>query len=225
MAAPATPNLAYQSFSTANAQPVSLPVFSAPFPGVNADYVLTQDFQCRLKNFTRLALDTDHPDYTDFKLAEEGELRDMGGGVVQWTRTYAKLPTNYSEVRGSYAYTFPGFSGILPGVVIGWGGSAAGRNPTTLTVPLIVQRDFFRTSNPAAISLNIRFQPRYGASGVEVEFLVNNADNPLMLDTSPSRSAYDTMVSNKDLIIVEDSTIERLWGNVWVRETLKVEAR
>ena len=85
-------NSAYQDGTFTVAKAVTLPVFSAPFPGVNVDYVLTQDWVIDLANYSPLALDTAHPDYPTFKLAQESEKRDLGGGVVQWTRTYWKLP-------------------------------------------------------------------------------------------------------------------------------------
>src|SRR5206468_728564 len=96
-------------FSTA--QPCSLPQFSSPIAETSAEYVFTQDFMQFRANFTATALNTVHPssgmtpDYSTFFLVNEGERRDIGGGVVRWTRTYGKKPSSYSDFE-TYPYSF-----------------------------------------------------------------------------------------------------------------------
>lgn len=94
-----------------DAASVGIPNFTAPFAGVNIDYVLTQDYMQLLANYTPLALNTAHPDYSDFVLVSEGPHQDQGGGVVRWTRTYAKTPAGRQDYA-SLAYNFIGYLGL-----------------------------------------------------------------------------------------------------------------
>lgn len=101
-------------------QPCSLPVLSAPIPGVNTKYVLTQDFMCALSSFAAASIGAAHPsagltpDYSAYKLMSEGELRDMGAGMVRWTRTYAKVPAEHIEPE-EYGYSFIGYTQSVGG--------------------------------------------------------------------------------------------------------------
>ena len=104
--------------------PVSLPVFSNPIPGINAPYVLKQDFQHFLDGWQPLALNTPHgvADFADYLLVEESEKQDIGGGVIKWTRTYAKVPEGYVDWENK-SYSFIGFT-----------------NTTSITAPFIPNR-------------------------------------------------------------------------------------
>lgn len=98
---------------------VTAAVFSAPFPGVNSLYLLTQDYQQFRDDYSPLALNTAHPEFSDFILCSESPQQDIHGGIVQWTRTYAKVPASRTEGR-SIAYPLPGltFGGTNPLVVV-----------------------------------------------------------------------------------------------------------
>lgn len=93
---------------------VSLPVFSAPIPATKAKYTFTQDIQCFLAGYTPAALGTAHPsagmtpDYSSYVLVEESPHRDLGGGVVRFTRTYAVPPQAWDDWE-TYAYNLIGF--------------------------------------------------------------------------------------------------------------------
>lgn len=93
---------------------VSLPVFSAPIPGVKAKYSFTQDFQCFLAAYVPVAIGTAHPsagktpDYSSYVLCEEGPHRDLTGGVIRFTRTYAVPPQSWDDWE-TYAYNIIGF--------------------------------------------------------------------------------------------------------------------
>lgn len=99
------------------ARPVSLPEFSSPIPGVATEYVLRQRWSQFRNNFSALALNTAHPDYADFLLVEEGPRREVGGGLVEWDRLYAKIPATHSEWE-SFGYSFIGYLWQVSGVNI-----------------------------------------------------------------------------------------------------------
>lgn len=217
-------NLVYEDGSYAVASPVTLPQFSAPFAdqGINVDYILTQDWVQNLDDFEPLALDTPHPDYDDFKLASESEKRDLGGGKVQWTRTYAKLPEEFARPNGNVAYNFIGFAGV--------GGintpEASFRPRISRAVPSKLVRKFFRTSDPLvdipfieATSYTFEAQPNQ-----DVDFLQDNP--PFANVTVPTRAEYEALIDADDWnIVVEASRVSVWMGNIYVRETIYIKAQ
>jgi hypothetical protein len=228
MPAPATPNVPYASGDFTVATPCSWPVFAAPFKedGINVDYILTQDFMIKGANFARLALDTPHPDYPDFLLVEESEQRDVTGGRVRWTRTYAKLPDDYEKPKGNFQFTFPGFSGLVYGGIVGFGGSDEGRLPPAKTVPVIIARAFYLTNDPETdIPMFEKFVVTYGGNDLPVDYVNDNASNPNFADTTPSRTEYDALKAAGDRLIAQDSTWDVWMGNIYVRETFYVKAQ
>ena len=67
-------------------------------------------------SYAPLALDTVYPaagsygvpsSPTYYLVAEQGQT-DLGGGMMQWDRVYARIPTSWSEGE-EFAYTFPAF--------------------------------------------------------------------------------------------------------------------
>lgn len=222
MPAPATPNLKYTSGDFAVATAVTLPVFDAPFrdAGINIDYLLTQDFEQNLADFARLALATPHPDYADFRLVSESELRDITGGKVRWTRTYAKVPDEYTKPRGNFAFTFPGWSGLVYGGFVGYGGSNDGRIPQNKTVACRVTRTFYLTNDPETdIPILPKFVVTYG-SGVVTEYTTDTQG--AFTDTTPSTTAYQAAVAAGSWLRAQDSTWDVWMGNIYVRETFEV---
>lgn len=116
--------------------PVSLPVFSSPIPATTNHYILTQRWTQFLNNWAPLALNTPHPDYPLFVLAAEGPREDKGGGVVEWERTYAKVPNMHQEPE-SFAYNFIGMTTTL-----GAGGYQT-RTRKSWVVPSMIRYDYF----------------------------------------------------------------------------------
>ena len=227
MPAPATPNLRYTSGDFTIATAVSLPVFDAPFKedGNNEQCVLTQEFMQNLADFTPLALDTPHPDYTDFLLVSESEQRDATGGKVRWTRTYAKVPTDFNVDRGTTTFTFPGKSGLVLGGIVGYGGSADGRRPLSKTVNTRIERSFFLNPTDTDIPVEEQFQVTYGTDDQATNYLNNNADNPLAADTVPSRTEYDALVAAGTRIVAQDSQRDIWMGHIYMRQTLTIVAQ
>ena len=225
---PLTPNLVYEDGSYAVASPISLPQFSAPFAdqGINIDYLLTQDYVQNLADFVPLALDTAHEDYAEFKLASEGDKRDLGGGKIQWTRTYAKLPDEFSRPNGNVTYNFIGYAGIgfinTPG--------ATWRPRISKAVPAKSTKTFYRTADPL---IDIPFIPatRYyfsGSSNQDVDELTTNP--PFLYESVPSRTAYEAMITadataSSYSIVAEASRVSIWMGNIYMRETIYIKAQ
>lgn len=225
---PALPTYLDGTYTAAVA--VTLPVFYAPFAdqGVNVDYVLTQDFVQAIASYVPLALDTAHPDYSDFKLASESEKRDLGEGIVQWTRTYAKLPDEFARPGGNFSFTFPE---IIGNAVIGpntYGFTQ--RLAFTRNVPAKLVRKFFRT-NDALADIPVIPQFRIYLTGQP------NIDWPFVSDansfsgvTVPSYTQYaaliaaDAAASSSFSLVAEASRVSVWQGNIYVRETMYVKA-
>jgi len=91
-----------------------LPVFSSPVKATTDGYVFTQEWVQALRNFIPEPLGSNHPsggytpDYSDYMLVQEGPRQDIGGGMIKWHRTYAKVPASHDEFE-SYSYSFIGF--------------------------------------------------------------------------------------------------------------------
>jgi hypothetical protein len=93
-----------------------LPVWENPIPALNEKTVFRQTFVQTAASYAPLALDTVYPaagsygvpsSPTYYLVAEDGQT-DLGGGMMQWDRVYARIPTAWSEGE-EFAYTFPGF--------------------------------------------------------------------------------------------------------------------
>ncbi len=145
----------YVGFTTA--QPVGLPVFESPIPSTTAEYLFRQPFMQFRANFTPTALGTPHPssgltpDYSTYFLVNEGDRRDIEGGLVRWIRTYAIKPASHDEPE-SYPGSFFGYLGttyaFLAPTQSTQGGyqvvsTITGRPRFTRTVDCRVQHDYF----------------------------------------------------------------------------------
>lgn len=94
----------------------SLPVWENPLPALNQKTVFRQTFVQTAASYSPLSLDTAYPaagsygvpsSPTYYLVAEEG-FSDVGGGLMQWDRVYARIPSSWSEGE-EFAYTFPAF--------------------------------------------------------------------------------------------------------------------
>ena len=216
--------LVYEDGSFTEATPVNLPMFSAPFAdqGINEDYILTQDYVQNLEDYAPLALDTPHDDYLDFMLASEGPKQDIGGGKVQWTRIYAKLPDAFSRPAGNVAYNFIGFAGT-GGINVP---SATYRPRFTANVPCRKTLTFYRTSDPDTDITFVDATRYYFESdpNQDVDFLTDNP--PFTWESTPSRAEYETLIADDEYnITIEPARVSIWMGNIYVQETLEIKAR
>jgi hypothetical protein len=112
---------------------VSGRVATYPFPGDRVSRVFAQDFMQRLADFESLALDTPNDDDPNAYLVDESEVTPVGGGVVQWTRTWAHVPRSRREVQ-TFSHTIPGIdtaSSFLLRAIVSVVSIAGGRRVTT----------------------------------------------------------------------------------------------
>ena len=111
------------TYYKASAQPAfnvavtsSLPVWENPIPALNEKTVFRQTFVQTAASYAPLALDTVYPaagsygvpSSPTYYLVSEDNQTDLGGGMMQWDRVYARIPTSWSEGE-EFAYTFPAF--------------------------------------------------------------------------------------------------------------------
>jgi hypothetical protein len=209
------------------AKATSLPVFESPLPGIKDSLILRQNFTQNLADFTPLDLNTPHPDNAEFVLVEETSREDTGGGVVAWTRIYAKVPDAYSEPGGNIAYQFIGFYGNF------------GINVTTIT-----GRDRFVPPGGSAIRLHREFflcgpGETYETGNdipiiPEQQYYINNPRNitdyladspPFTVASTPTRTEYEAMIEAGDEIVAQASIISRWMGNIFLRETRYIVAQ
>ena len=115
--------LLWQSGDYTNPLPDGARRWLRPFDDNFDQVMFEQDFQQFEDNFSPLTLDTPSDDFSDAYLVREGELSALGGGVVKWTRTYARIPAS-REV-------FEGYSWLIPG--IGTGALFGGQGITSAT--------------------------------------------------------------------------------------------
>jgi len=217
------------TYTTAAA--ISAPVFEAPFRHTSELLILRQNFCIAQSSYAALALNTAHATYSDYKLVSEGAQTDLGEGIVEWERTYAKVPSTFTEPGGQYAYHFIGLSGTFgPGIE-----SATGRERFTRNVPTLMEHTFHIVGSgqtyTSADLIPLPAVTKYyyalsSAEELETDYLYD--DPPATSPTVPTRAEYldliddDTAVSSYSIII--ESQLERWMGNIWRQSTLKTKA-
>ncbi len=201
------------------------PQFSNPFAEVNAAYILRQPFMQLLANYAPVTLNTAHPDFSDFKLAEESERQPIGAGLVTWDRTYAKVPSTFNQFE-SVNYNFIGFYGTTIAINTT---AQSGRWRFVKTVTCRIANEFFRIgagetyTDPADIPI-LPAQTYYIGDANQLTDYLGDDD---ILDTpsTPTRTEYETMIAGGDEIIIEDSRLVHWIGAIWLRQTRYVKAQ
>ena len=103
--------LLWQSGDYTNPLPDGARRWLRPFDDNFAQVMFQQDYQQFEDSFSPLTLDTPSDDFSDAYLVGESELSALGGGVVKWTRTYARIPASRQ--------VFEGYSWLIPGIDTG----------------------------------------------------------------------------------------------------------
>jgi hypothetical protein len=97
---------------------VGLPVWDVVIPAQNDKVLFRQPFMQLAASYSPLPLDTPYPaagaygvptGATYYLVAEEN-FADQSGGMLQWERVYAKVPSSWSDGE-EFAYTFPAYLG------------------------------------------------------------------------------------------------------------------
>lgn len=206
----------------------SLITFEYPFPEVNQPYVLRQTFKQFLANYAPLDLNTAHATYTDYKLVEESALTNLGGGVVEWTRTYAKLPDDFSQFE-STNYNFIGFAGTAMFLSITSTMVVTGRLRFVKSVTSRVLNEFFLVgtggSYTEALEIPVITAQEYYISDPTVKTDYLGDSTVLATESTPTRTDYETMIGAGDEIVAEDSRLTHWLGNYWLRQTRYIKAQ
>ena len=145
-----TGNWVYSDGDHADAAFVGLPVFSNPLPGVQSQYMLTQELMAYCwGGGSPLALNTPHPDYPTYYLTSETERTDFGCGMVKWKRTYCQVPVARYEASTTI-YLYPGLNIAYdtPGTTTILGITA--RQASNFVVNTKIEYDYFIQSSTIA---------------------------------------------------------------------------
>jgi hypothetical protein len=214
---------------------------SFPIEGDTTAILVEQDFQIAFSSFAALAIGTAHATVTTAYLVGEGPLQDMGGGIAQWTRTYATVPANRDEFE-TFNYKFPGLlstDGNPPYNQYWTSGVDGGRDPFTDTVVSRLRHEYYRVATGLAYETPQEIPILQG----QEYSLTTNADARMeyllpageyLADSVPTREAWETLAGGgtglgtgtaAGELIAEDSKVERYMGNIWVRITRYIKAR
>jgi hypothetical protein len=90
-------------------QPVRPVRIKYPYPEFRAFVIYEQDYIVRAENYAPATLGIRHHIYTNAQLAEEGSVAPVGGGLLQFVRTFCTIPTATYEAPLVTAYTYPAF--------------------------------------------------------------------------------------------------------------------
>lgn len=207
--------------------------------------ILEQDFMVAQSAYVPMPLNTPYnPDwatgwngYVDlsfFYLVKEGELQDMGGGIVKIKRTFATIPPTRNELE-QFAYNFIGYADEATGTT---------RSQTPINVLSRIQYDYFifddlgilgtalfpegnrLDSSTGTYPDGLILPPQYyftNSDGIDQLVFTTALDDGDGTDptttTVPSFSDYVGFINDGAEIIAEGSTMSRWMGNIFERRT------
>lgn len=223
------PNAIYVDGDYTIATACSAPVFSSPLPGLNEPVVLIQQFQQFNEWNLPLALNTAHPDYPDFVLVSESERQDIGGALVAWTRTYAKVPDTRYE-GSSIVYPYPGYDikYTTPGTSNTTVVTARLQDPLNTTAE--IKYDYFLTGTgetyESFTDIPTIQRTRFYLPILNGLVEVGKQDVTILTDiTVPTSDQYLADVAGKEFdIVAQDSQVSRWMGNIFQRVIILVQA-
>lgn len=204
-------------------------VWSCPLPGQSGNIVLSQPYQIAATSWSAATIGAEHASDSTLYLCDESERVPIGAGMVQWSRTYAKLPAQHTEYE-TIIYTFPGF---LSGGGIG-DAYFEGRDPVTEPTTCKTVFDYYllasgtvsppKYNTVEGMPIVAAFRPYWtgNTSNYTPLWLANNP--PFTVASVPNVTDYLTKVTNGDWIAIEPSQIARWMGNIFVRRTRYVKA-
>lgn len=191
--------------------------------------MLVEPYQIAATSWSAATIGSEHPSDSSLYLCDEGPRRKLGGGIIEWPRTYAKIPSQHTEYE-TILYTFPGF---LSGGGIG-SAYFEGRDPVTEPTTCKIVYDYYLLASGTVTP------PKYNTvEGMPIvaafrPYWYGNASNytPLWLADSPpwtvasvpDVTAYKVKIAAGDWIAVENSQISRWMGNIFVRRARYVKA-
>jgi hypothetical protein len=219
--------------------PGSVPVLQSPIPATTDSDVFEQVFVQALTDFNPTPLNTPHPsagdtpDYSDFVLVKEGPKQDIHGGMVRWTRTYARVPESWDDYA-SYSYPLIGFLGVFLAGSVGVVNPvlATGRPRKARVVDCRIHRDYFLTgpggsyTSPGDVPW-FRAQEYFASDGTfsGITFIANGQTSDFISDpvltfpaTSPDRTTYVGWMANARSVGFDGDSITN-WAGTWTGGT------
>ena len=184
-----------------------------PFPEDSPNWEkkrIDRDFAVKPDDWKKLSIESKDEIFKDAVLSSEVETRRTPA-FVYFRRSFAQIPADHSEYNTTtykypdYRSTFFDFADTLLRV-----------GPTRTTVLRVSYTYQLTTTPETAFTLETAFQPLEGI--YEREFLVASG-------TTPTLTAYLTLVTNKSFIRAEDDVFERWHGNIWRRVRKEVMAQ
>lgn len=220
---------------------VDAPVLSCPFPSVNIAYVLHQQMRCLHNYWQPCPLNTPYdesvyrgviewPELGGYLLCEESERQDVGGGVVEWTRTYAQVPaTHYQPTSINYRFIQFLFPTVINGTTFF---PVNGRPSFEQTVTGSVKFEYFLLNDGESLFDVPTLQP-YQYYSNQINSVARNIFADFLLpDTYPDGPTIPSIEEYTDLIgdattpiIAQPSQIRRWMGNIIERQTIYIVAQ
>jgi hypothetical protein len=216
---------------------------SAPIPDINANYLLEQDMMQNDINYVPLPLNTNHPTLPLYKLVSEDQPTTTGG-VRQWTRTYARVPAQWTDTA-TLEYLFIGWGGTFVSDGRFPGGidptSVQGRERFTKSVNAKIVYDYFLvgiggsylTKQLIPVTQKTRYYYNVGgifpAGKVDVNYIWDITGS-FGTASTPSLTDYfdlcntDAAATDSFSLVAESSRVTRWKGNIFQRETIYVKA-
>lgn len=183
---------------------------------------IRQTFRQTRSDYVRPAANAANcPAFPSARFCEDSGFRDVGCGVMEWSRLWAVVPPQVVDYE-TFAYTFPGFASNL---------SAYGRVPLSAQITSKLVHDFFLVgpggtyADAGSITVYFGQTYTYGPYSGEV------AAEYLSALSTPTLIAYQALVTTDAAapasysIEAHDSILEPWLGNIWRRTRRFVKAR
>ena len=82
-----------------------------PFPQNPSAMIFRARFKQLRAYYTRPVVNTPHPNLPQVYFADDGQQKDIQGGMVEWIRTWCTIPASWDDYE-STSYPFPGYANI-----------------------------------------------------------------------------------------------------------------
>jgi hypothetical protein len=176
-----------------------------PIQNDPSHWIERRHYQQRASDYAPLALGvTTGAPTGGYLLAQDLEGRE--GNLVYFWRDYGNKPATREE-PGSYAYEFIGYALTL---------ANGGRRRFSATVDALIEYSYYIDGVDTAMA-SVPRQRYVNNFGLETDFLTDI--------TTPTVTAYETMVTNGTYIVAEDSTREIYMGPIVCRKVIRVKAQ
>ena len=195
-----------------------------PFPEESLNWDkkrIERDFAVKPDDWEKLDIDSKDEIFKDAVLATEVETRRTPA-FVYFRRSFAQIPVEHVEYSTT-TYAYPSYASAVAGELR----PDFFRESPTHTTNLRITYTYYQTSNPqAGITLLSAFKPTTNA-GYTASFVMDftTSSGVSFQATTPSLTAYLTLVTDQSFIRAEDDVFERWHGNIWRRVRKEVLAQ